>query len=162
MVLVGTFRRPHGLGGEIALSRLSDAHELPYGRLFAAGRELAIQSARRHGRQWLVKLRGIDSREEAAKLTGLEASVPREDLPALASGEHYMCDLPGIGVFDRSGTRIGTVQAIVAYGEADFVELEGGALIPLRAPFVEAIEPEQRRMIVSLPEGMLDIEGASP
>ena len=53
---------------------------------------LNIEQSRRHGRGFVVKVRGIDNPEMARALIGKEVFVPRDQLPELAPGEYYWAD----------------------------------------------------------------------
>jgi ribosomal 30S subunit maturation factor RimM len=61
-------------------------------------------------------------------------------------------ELIGSEVFDIEGAQVGTVRAVVANPVSDLLELEGGALVPLR--FV--VERSAGRVVVDGPAGLLD------
>ena len=72
-LVVGRLRKPHGLKGEVAVFPLTDTPE----EVFVRGREfqmvdlagdpvgvpLVVERSRGFHRQWLVKCKGMDSRE---------------------------------------------------------------------------------------------------
>jgi 16S rRNA processing protein RimM len=90
----------------------------------------------------LVKLEGCGDRDAALALRGAELCVPRSELPALAPGELYFCDLVGLQVRDRAGMAVGRIEAVLDYPAASVLQVATGDAIlevPLREPyFVEA------------------------
>ena len=64
-----------------------------------AGDEVAprrLLSARPQGRVWVVRLEGVESREQAEALAGTEVLVEREALGDAGQGFHYWADLAGL------------------------------------------------------------------
>ena len=55
--------------------------------------------------------------------------------------------------FDPSGTRLGTVAGVLANPASDLLELDSGALVPLR--FV--VERSTGRVVVDAPDGLFDL-----
>lgn len=158
LVEIGTFERPHGVKGELTLRRAANGEEsFPYRRLLASGGSFAVTTARRKGDRWLLTLEGVDSRERAAGFTGQVARVPRADLPELPPGGFYLCDLPGLEVCTEEGEVVGRIREIQELAGRDYVELEDGHLIPLEPPFLVRVELDARRLVVKLPEGMLEL-----
>ncbi len=64
----------------------------------------------------------------------------------------WVHELIGSEVVDTDGAQLGTVQAVVANPASDLLELDGGALVPLR--FV--VERSAGRVVLELPAGLLD------
>ena len=65
----------------------------------------------------------------------------------------WVHELIGSEVFDTEGTRVGTVTGVLANPASDLLELDGGALVPLR--FV--VERSAGRVVVDVPAGLLDL-----
>jgi 16S rRNA processing protein RimM len=66
--------------------------------------------SRRHGKGLTVRLAGIDNREQAQALSGLELWMERRELPALRQGEYYQVDLLGFAVENLEGRVLGRVD----------------------------------------------------
>ena len=88
-------------------------------------REIRVEQGRRHGKGVVVKLKGIDDRDAAAKLLNAEVAVDRNELPEIAPGEYYWTDLEGLTVVCLDGTEIGKVDHLVETGANDVLVVKG-------------------------------------
>jgi 16S rRNA processing protein RimM len=161
LILFGTLGRAHGLGGEIALRPFNaDGEDLARASLplrvrlvqGPSSRDLTVVKIRPAAGNLLVRLEGIESREQAAALTNGELWVPRDCLPAPAGDEFYVEDLIGCEVVDLAGQVRGTVRSAFWNGAQDVLTVwsEGGGelLVPVVAEFVRAVDLEARRLVV--------------
>ena len=143
--------RPHGLRGDVVVHFVTNRQERTVaGARFATdGGELVIGSLRPNGARWVVHFEGVDTLEAAEALRGVVLRAePLEDPDAL-----WVHDLLGSEVVDAAdGRLLGRVAAVVENPASDLLELEDGALVPLR--FVVA--HEAGRLHVDLPAGLLD------
>jgi len=147
---VGRVGKAHGLTGEVVVALVSNRPErVVVGSVFATDvGELRIDAARPFGDNWLMRFSGVDTRERAEGLRGTVLRArPLEDDDAW-----WVHELIGSEVFDTEGAHLGTVQAVVANPASDLLELDGGALVPLR--FV--VERSAGRVVLELPAGLLD------
>ena len=131
MVVVGRFGRAHGVSGWLRLESFTE----PGDNIFsysgwrvarpASGWEpVSVDAWRANGAQLLVKIVGIDSREQNFSLRGREIALERTQLPEPAADEYYLCDLPGCAVLDASDERVlGHVQAVRASKPQDLLEV---------------------------------------
>ncbi len=64
---------------------------------------------------------------------GVDIAVYRDELPPLADGEYYWCDLINLEVFEQSGKKLGIVVEIQETGANDVLVVQGEQriLIPL-------------------------------
>ena len=95
----------------------------------------------RHRRGIVVRLAGIDNREDAASLRGFEIGVPAESLPTPAEDEFYWRDLVGREVRNLEGVALGTVTGMMATGAHDVMVLDDNGverLIPFAGAFVRS------------------------
>lgn len=76
----------------------------------------------------IAKIDGVNDRNAAELLRGIELFVKREDLPDLKDGEYYQTDLIGMRVI-RDGITIGLVDNIQNYGGGDILELDTGEMV---------------------------------
>lgn len=90
-----------------------------------------------HGRSLLAHLEGIDDRNAAEALVGMDIAVPREEMPATDEDEYYWDDLIGLAVVNPAGVSLGRVEGLLETGAHDILRVQGEKehLIP----FVEAI-----------------------
>jgi 16S rRNA processing protein RimM len=101
-------------------------------------REMPVVIARLHSNTLVAQLAGVESREAAAALKGLEIGVPREQLPAAAGNEFYWADLIGLRVVNMERHELGRVARIVQTGANDVlvVASESGKERELLIPFI--------------------------
>lgn len=150
---VGRVGRAHGLRGDVHIVAVSNLEErfAPGSRLFVGDRALVVQTARPAGSGWVVHFAGVDDRDAAESLR--QKSVRAEALAAAPEGELFVHDLIGSEVRDRSGTRIGRVEAVQANPAHELLVLDSGALVPV----VFVVEREPGVLVVDLPDGLLDL-----
>jgi 16S rRNA processing protein RimM len=148
LIAVGIFGAPHGVRGELRVkSYTQDPGTIgAYGSLTdKTGRAIFTLAATRvtRDRMLVVRLAGVDSREDAEKLTGVELFVTREQLPPLPEGEFYHDDLVGLEALTEGGERLGRVVALHNFGAGDILEVapaSGGETLLL--PFSKATAVE--------------------
>jgi 16S rRNA processing protein RimM len=170
-VTLARILRPRGLRGEVAAEILTDFPErLPKLKevWLADGR-----SAPRHVRVqrcWLSPGRGghavfhfadINSMEAAESLRGLEVQVPIEERAQLAAGNYFVSDLVGCAVWEAgASSALGSVRDVEFPGGVPLLAIDtnhGEVLVPLAAEFCIHIDVVAKRIEVSLPDGLLDL-----
>ncbi len=149
---IGRIGRPHGLAGEVTVLAVTDRPErfAPGSRLFAADDLLEVVDARRHRDGWIVRFAGVESRDQAERLRGLQLTAPPLDDPG--DGGFWVHDLVGRDVRDADGVDLGRVVAVEANPAHDLLVLDTGHLVPM--PFVRGVE---RDIVVDVPEGLLEL-----
>jgi 16S rRNA processing protein RimM len=168
-VLVAVVSRAQGLGGELQLRLETDQPE----ELFRPGAvltldepplgladRLVVERARPHGRGWVVKFEGLDSRSLAERYAGRRLLVLRDALPALAEGEFFLHDLVGLEVRDESNGSVGTVTAVYDAAGSPLLAVRGGErehLIPFGREFVSRVDREAGIVWIEPPAGLLDL-----
>ncbi len=167
-IVVGRVRKPHGLKGELAVFPLTDAPEAVY----VPGRELSLldlggkvlgtitlEAARIYHRECLLRLVDHTSREAVDAYRGLFLAVPREVMPPLADDEIYQQDLVGFAVRDEADEPLGIVSAVYDLPAGATIEVQGPKrefLLPYRAEYVKTMDRAGRRLVVVIPDGLLD------
>ncbi len=148
-VTVAKILAPQGVRGEVRVLPLTDFPERFQKRkeLWLGppqDRRVRLESARAHGRVWLLKLAGIDDRNAAESLRGLELQVDEEALEPLEEGRFYVHHLVGLPVVTADGSEVGRLRDILQTGANDvFVIRRDGAsgpkeyLIPAMKEFLE-------------------------
>ncbi len=96
--------------------------------------ELTVERASPHGRQWIVAFAGVSTREDAESLVGqiLTAEPKPEADQSDDQATLWVHELVGAQVIDATGAERGRVAAVVANPASDLLELDSGALVPLR------------------------------
>ena len=167
-ILVGVVGAPHGIKGEVRLKSFTDqpAAIADYGPLRSEDGALALQVlALRPVKDDMVvvRLKGVETRDAAAALTGLRLFVDRAALPAPGSEEFYHADLIGLRAETADGALVGQVAAVVNYGAGDLLEIVApdgaGHLVAFTRAFVPRVEVEAGR--VGLADGAVADEPPS-
>jgi 16S rRNA processing protein RimM len=139
--------RAHGVRGEVRLRPFQRDSDLllevseVLARFPADNTErvLSVEGARRANDAILMKLEGVDDRDEADRLRGAVLCVRRADFPALDEGEFYACDVVGARVVLQEGGEVGTVHELKTYPTVEVLVVSAeGAGPPLEVPLVDA------------------------
>ena len=142
-ILMATIGAAQGLRGEVRV-RAYTADPLAlgdYGNLHSKdGRIFEILEIREAKNVAIVRFRGINDRNAAEALNGLELFIERENLPddELDDDEFYYADLEGLEAVDEGGKSYGTVTGVFDFGAGDLLELKGPGRRPVLIPFSEA------------------------
>ena len=146
MVVLGIGGAPHGIRGELRI-RPFTADPLAlgkYGPLTGSdGNTYKVGSVRPARNVVVATLAGIDSREKAEALNGVEFSVPRAALEKepLGEEEFFHADLIGLAALDSDGGRYGRVSAVHDFGGGDMLELTISGRRTILIPFTKAAVP---------------------
>lgn len=110
-------------------------------------KRLTIEGCRRHGASILAKWPGCESKEAADAMKGAAVAVARGQFPRPGEGEHYLSDLLGSRVVNRTGEALGEVSGLRASEVAgvlrQWLEVTDGIdthLIPLVEPYVDEVD----------------------
>lgn len=161
---IGEVVAPFGRIGEVKVRILTDFPErfalLKQVCLRAPNRAAAlleVERVRLHKGQILLKLRDIESIDDAERWRGAEVQVRREEAVPLPEDSYYVADLLGMEVWTVGGRRLGTLEDVLPYPAQDLWKV-GDILIPAVREFILRIDIPGRRITVSLPAGFLPDE----
>jgi 16S rRNA processing protein RimM len=87
-------------------------------------RQVAVEEWKPHQASLLVKVKGIDDRDQAEAFRGADVTVPRDKLPGTEEGEYYWSDLIGLTVQNVRGEVLGTVSGLIAAPAHDVLRVE--------------------------------------
>ena len=114
--------------------------------------QIAGAKGRQQGKGMVAQLPGIDDREQAAALIGMDIHVAREQLPPPGKDEYYWVDLEGLEVVTTEDVVLGRVSHLFATGSNDVVVVRDGArerLIPfIQGSYVRLVDMSAKRMVV--------------
>jgi 16S rRNA processing protein RimM len=169
MILVGFIARTHGNKGQVILNSESDFAEQrfrPGARLFArvgSGpvETLTVTSVRFQQGRPIVGLDGFGTISDAERLAGAELRIPESEQAPLPEGVYYHHQLIGCEVLTNTGQALGRVTEIQGHGEATRILVKGPRaeiMIPLAAEIC-AIDVEAKRIVVTPPAGLLEVNG---
>lgn len=148
----------HGVRGEVKVLSWLDSPEMlcEFDRCRISGREYVMDSVRVQKTCNLVKLRGVDTMEDAQKLRGKTMELYREDI---SDGLIFAAELVDVEVY-ADGARIGKVKEVLDYpGNSVYVvQGEREYLIPAVKEFILSTDLERNQMQVKLLKGMASDE----
>jgi len=148
-----------------------------------APRRVAMEAcwlSQNHRGQAVFHFEGVRSISEAEKFRGLEVLLPFEQRVTLPTGQYFVSDLIGCAVFENptapsvlssaprslaeAPSLLGTVRDVQFPGEqmagTPILEVEsssGEILIPLAVDICAKIDTAARRIDVTLPEGLREL-----
>jgi len=173
-VWLARIRRPQGRKGEVFADILTDFPEkfaerkqlwlLREGVPATAPRQAELANHWLHKGGVVLHFAGIDSITAAETLNGLIAAIPHAARAPLPEDEVYIADLIGCLLVDVAGTEpvdvgeiedvdrtAGPVALLVVQGKS------GEVLVPFAKDFLRNIDLETRRVEMTLPEGLIDL-----
>lgn len=162
LVEVGTIVRPHGIRGGVIVRALSDGSDLLLGveELVVESRgvrtERKVLDSKPHGRQFLLSLAGVDSRNASEALVGSTVLVDRDRYPSAGEDAWWAIDLVGLPVVSPAGESLGKVVDVETSPMQDWLVVEretGRHLVPLTAPLARV---DGHQVVVDAPEGLFD------
>lgn len=168
-VAIGRILRAHGVGGECLTELYGEslfAVKMPWQvRLTReAGGELESQILAYRGAskgRVLLRLEGIDSREDAKKWQGAFIKVEESDLPPLARSELREYELPGAHLEDAKGRLLGTITEVFpAAGETVLsmkTENDREVLLPFVKEFIAGFKRINGQLVLKL-KATVDLE----
>ena len=156
-----------GIKGEFRVNLYSrDSGNLKEGKVLLLERAErsvsgAIEKVRYQKDKPVVRIKGIEDRNAAEDIRGMDISIYAKDMEELPEGEHYVRDLIGCRVVDiaQGGAEIGvlkdviqnTAQSILDVSTADGKQV----LIPAVDAFLRSIDEEAGVIEVELIPGFL-------
>ena len=106
-----------------------------------------------------MELEGLTSIDEAEECRGADILIKKEGL-AREEGEYFWFELLGLDVYLDTGEYLGSICQIMSTGSNDIYVVRKGVseiLVPAIYEIVERIDLENRRMIISDMEGLLNL-----
>jgi 16S rRNA processing protein RimM len=189
-IVLAHLLRPQGRKGEVLAELFTDFPERfeSHGRVFLAApgfdgeeseaRAAEVQSfwlpvGRNQGRV-VLKFAGIETISDAETIAGQDVIVPREERLALEDESIYISELIGCTVYDGplqvgivedvqfamtadGARRIDDAAPLLAVASADGDEI----LIPYAQAFLVSVDTEAKRIEMTLPEGLVEINRAN-
>lgn len=148
----------HGVRGEVKVLSWLDSPEMlcEFDRCQIEGKEYAMDAVRVQKTCNLVKLRGVDTVEDAQKLRGKTMELYREDI---SDELIFASELVDVEVY-ADGACIGKIKEVLDYpGNSVYVvQGEREYLIPAVKEFILSTDLEKNQMQVKLLKGMASDE----
>lgn len=148
LIIVGKLGSSYGIRGWLRVFSFTEYPDSLFDYkpwyILRAGKwqEVEVESFKPHNQDTIVKLKGIDDRDEANLLTNYEIYVNAQDLPDLDEGDFYWKDLIGCKVVTINGYDLGQVTDLMETGSNDVLVVKANLKDAFGAkerliPFVE-------------------------
>jgi 16S rRNA processing protein RimM len=175
-VWLARIRKAQGRKGEVFADILTDFPEKfaerrqlwlvrdPESAPASAARAVELIAHWPHKGGIVLHFAGIDSISAAETLTGLGVAIPLADRAQLGADEAYISDLIGCTVIDVASTdpvTVGVIEDVdTAAGPTPLLVVRGEhaeILIPYAKSYLRQLDLETRRLLMDLPEGLVDL-----
>jgi len=158
---IGRIIAPRGVRGELKVAVETDTPErfLRTSRVFLGEERIVytVRGARLHQGNALLRLAGIETRDDAEAWRNAYVYVSLEDAVPLEEGEYYHHQIQGMHVRTTEGEDLGRVVEVLQTGANDVwvVRGRGGeVLIPALKDVIVAVDLDADVVTVTLPEGL--------
>jgi 16S rRNA processing protein RimM len=159
---LGRIGGPYGIKGWVHVQSFTDPPErlLKYRdwmlhRERAAPATMKVAEGRAQGAGLVVRLEGIEDRDQAARLQGALIRVARSALPKLRTREFYQADLVGLSVSNVEGVALGIVAHFVETPAGAVMVVRGGAgrehWVPATREHLAKVDLDTGRIVVDWP-----------
>ena len=156
-----------GIKGEVRITLYAqDSTNLKEGKVLLLERggktlKTEISRLRYQKDRPVLKLEGLDDRNAAEEIRGMEVSIFASDLEELPEGEHYVRNLIGCKVVDTvDGREVGILNDVIQNTAQSILEIRTddgrNVLIPAVEAFMRGIDEEAGIIKVELIPGFLD------
>lgn len=164
-IVVGLLGKTRGVDGDLWVTPLTDFPDrfMDMKTIFVESRdkweERKILSSEIIAKRPVLKLVGINNREEATRLTNRRLAVLREQLVGLPDDSYYVFDLIGLKVLDADTMeQIGKVIDVHSYPANDSysIKLNDGLekQLPAIEQYVISVDLEKQEMLID-PAGLI-------
>jgi 16S rRNA processing protein RimM len=120
-----------------------------------------IETCSLHKNDFLrIRFEDITNEEEADALIGSELYLPLEMLPKLSGNKFYFHEVVGFLVEDKRLGIVGEIQSINDTTAQPLFEVLNGSveiLIPMIDIFLVKVDRENKKIIMDLPEGLIEM-----
>ena len=122
-------------------------------------KEVEIEEVKYHKNQVLLKIKGIDTIEQAENFRNAILEVDREHAIPLEEGEYFIADLLEAEVYTEEGKKLGILEDIYNTGSNDIYVVKNDLgkliLLPRISEVIKKIDVENKIIIVNLLEGLI-------
>ena len=162
---VGQIVNTFGIKGEIKVTpftndiRRFDDLKKVYVKTRKESKLYNVENVRYHKNMVLLKLKGINTPEEAEMLRNAFLEIDREDAIPLEEGTYFIADLLGLEVYTDEGKLLGKVEDIYNTGSKDIYaikdELGKQVLLPGIDEVIKEVDLNNGKIIVHLIPGLV-------
>ena len=165
---IGEIVNTHGIRGELKVIPLTDdPQRFEKLKWVFVDKIISMEKMQVDGVKYFkgfvfLKLKGINDMTSAEALKGLFLKVDRENAIPLPEDTFFISDLIDCEVFELDGRRLGILKNVFKTGSNDVYvvrkEDNNEILLPALKSVVKDISIQNRKILVSLPEGLVSDE----
>ncbi len=166
---IGTVTGTHGLRGDLKVCPAGFGLPVLLGvstaiLCCADGKQVTAEIAKiaPHKQSALLHLKGFEHINSVELFINAKIMLAADQLPELDEGEHYWHQLEGLQVVDSDRGVIGTLVAMLETGAHEIYVVDGDhgeIMIPAVEAFIDDIDLQAGQMQVTLPAGLVDLNG---
>lgn len=170
-IKVGKIVNNFGINGELKIYLYTDfpKERFEKGTLLYLGKEtnpdelqVQIESSKPYKNLYLIKLNGYNNINEILKFKNYYLWITKEQQEALPEGEYYYHQILGCEAITTNGEELGVIKEILAPGANDVWVIkpnngEREILIPYIDSVVKQVDIAQKKVIIELIDGLLDL-----
>ncbi len=154
------FFSPADLIEELKTPHVYVVHQADRGNHKPTVQRLSISSLWYHKQFVILSFDEIQDMNAAEGLRDLTLFTLRENLWELGEGEYFAYELIGMKVIAEDGNELGEVVAVEDGPAHDYLRVRTESkefLVPFVLAMIRAIDKSERRIVVSLPEGLTEL-----
>lgn len=150
IITIATIGAPHGVRGWVRLL----SHTDPLDNILTYNCHMALQNGhwsaikiatiKPHKGQFIAKIIGIDTPEDARRLTHCQIGIPRAALAPAEPGHYYWADLEGLIVINENKVVLGRISHLFATGANDVMVVVNDSgkqhLLPVTKQTIEKMD----------------------
>lgn len=161
-IVIGKVVAPHGIRGEVKVIVLTDfpdrfdvGSELRLVPENGESRKLVVEANRQYKGGLVLKLRGVETRDDSEAMHGAEFVIDESDLAQLPTGGFYVFDILGLKVVTDDGRELGEVTEVLQSGANDVYVTSTGLCIPALKDVIAKIDIDGGVIVVHPVPGLL-------
>lgn len=124
-------------------------------------KSVEIEDWRPHGKGFVAKLVGVDTRDQAESLAPVDIAIEKQALDTLEDGEYYWYQLEGLRVishFDGQRYDFGTVKKLLSTGANDVLVVVGDDTSMDQTERLIPYVPDQYITSIDINEGVISVD----
>ncbi len=166
MINVARIIRSQGKTGELRLRfhhiSAADCTELKSVFIGKEGalKEYKVGALVPRGKDYDLRLEGIDTLSQADSLAGMEVYLPERSLRRREKDEFFIFQLIGCRIIDPEGEPLGWVRDVLSVGAGELLRVESGSreiLIPFHKSICLEVDVDAKEIRIDPPDGLLDV-----
>jgi 16S rRNA processing protein RimM len=165
-LIVAELGKPHGIRGEITarlrgvtVDELAAISSLRVRGADDSEAPVRVSGGRPRSAGWILRIDGVNDRDEAEAFRGAVILAPRQELPAPEPGEWWVDDLIGLEVVSDDGEPLGRLTEVLKLPANDVFVVRSDVrevLLPAIDDVILAVDLEEKKMTVHLLPGLIE------